>query len=205
MLEAVVAFFVYIVESFTGNVLENSLVTTCSRANAEGRESPEVESLIQENALNDFTQFDLVSSSDTVFQEFDPPSESSGNMAWKLSRPAPWGSFFTCFKTVFVMQFVFGSSIALLAIAVVVLDFNTADLCYEKTFTWNSMPAIIQSIRVTGQSVEGFFIQLWHFFIMLCMFGSSVMKELSQPFNNQSPRCLHGRLLSALLTDVWHL
>lgn len=179
MLEAVVAFFVYIVESFTGSVLENSLVTTCSRANAEGRESPEVESLIQENALNDFTQFDLVSSSDTVFQEFDPPSESSGNMAWKLSRPAPWGSFFTCFKTVFVMQFVFGSSIALLAIAVVVLDFNTADLCYDKTFTWNSMPAIIQSIRVTGQSVEGFFIQLWHFFIMLCMFGSSVMKELN--------------------------
>ena len=179
MLEAVLAFFVYVVESFTGSVLENyGTVSTCGRVN--NANNSEVESLVQENALDDFTEFvDQTSSSDTVFQEFDAPLGSCGNMAWKRSRPARWKSFLMCFKAVFVMQFVFGSGIALLAIAVVVLDFNTADLCYEKTFSWNSMPQIIQSIRVTGQSVQGFFIQLWHFSLMTCMFGSSVMKELN--------------------------
>lgn len=176
MLEAVVAFFVYIVESFTGSVLENSSVTSCGRMNADDNEAQGVEPLVQENGFGDFTRFDP---SDTVFQEFDPAPRSSGNMAWKLSRP-PWcQSFVMSFKTVFFMQFVFGCSIALLAIVVVVLDFNTADLCYGKTFRWNSMPQIIQSIRVTGQAVEGFFIQLWHFSIMFCMFGASVMKELN--------------------------
>lgn len=177
MLEAVVAFLVYIIESFTGSVIENSSATTYRRTSANQRnDSQEVEALVQENALSDFTDFDP---NDAVFQEFDPPLGSSGKMAWKLSRSPGWESAVTCFKTVFAMQFIFGFSIGLLAIAVAVIDFNTADLCYEKTSRWYSMPHIIQSIRVTGQSIEGFFIQLWHFFIMLCMFGPSVMKELN--------------------------
>ena len=174
MLEAIAAFFVYLVESFTGSVLENTSVRTCGHINADSK-SQEVERLVQENEF----KFDVDNSSDTVFQEFDPPPGSFGNMAWKLSRPARWKSFVMCFKTVVVMQLLFGSSIALLAIAVLVLDFNTVDLCYPETFNWNSMPQIIQSIRVTAQSVEGFFTELWHFLIMLCMFGSSVMKELN--------------------------
>ena len=183
MLEALVAFFVYIAESFTGSVLENSSVTTHCRQDQEdinNSDSQEVERLLPEtDPLKDFTKFDPENASDTIFQEFDPPPGCSGSMAWKLSRPAPWKSFVMCFKTVFAMHFLWGSSIALLAITVVVLDFNIADLCYEKTFRWNSMPKMIQSIRVTGQAVEGFFIQLWHFFIMLCMFGFSTMKELN--------------------------
>ena len=159
----------------------------------------EVERLLEEgDGLNDFTKFDPENSSDTIFQEFDPLPGSSGNMAWKLSRPVPWKSFLMCFKTVLVMQFLLGSSIGLISIAVVVLDFNTADLCYEKTFQWNSMPKIIQSIRVTGQSVEGFFIQLWHFFhnaVHVWVFRD----ERTQPFNVESPCCLHGRLLSPIL------
>lgn len=182
MLDAVVAFFVYIVESFTGSVLENSSIPTCGHENDRNnsRSIQEIEPLVQDTQqeipLDDFTKFEPT---DTVFQEFDPPPGSSGKMAWKDSRPSRGQSFVTCFKTVFLMQFLFGSGIAFLAIAVVVVDVNTADLCYEKTSTWNSMPHIIQSIRVTSQSVEGFFIQLWHFFIMLCMFGCSVMKELN--------------------------
>ena len=182
MLEALVAFFVYIAESFTGSVFENSSVTHCrqDQEDINNSDSQEVERLLPEtDALNDFTKFDPENASDTIFQEFDPPPGCSGSMAWKLSRPAPWKSFVMCFKTVFAMHFLWGSSIALLAITVVVLDFNIADLCYEKTFRWNSMPKMIQSIRVTGQAVEGFFIQLWHFFIMLCMFGFSTMKELN--------------------------
>ena len=77
------------------------------------------------------------------------------------------------------MQLLLGSSIALLAITVVVLDFNMADLCYEKTFRWNSMPKMIQSIRVTGQAFEGFCIQLWH---LLAAFMDACYRLFSQIF-----------------------
>ena len=152
MLEAVVTFLAYIVESFTGSVIENYSRTRCGRATFENSDSTEVEALVQEGALRDFTKFDP---DDTVFQEFNAPVGCCGKMAWKLSRPSTWKSMLHCFKTVFTMQFVFGSSIGLLAVLVILLDLNTADLCYEKTFTWNSIPPLIQSIRVTGQCVEG--------------------------------------------------
>ena len=171
---------VYIVESFTGSVIENSSATArCRRASSESSDNAEAEALVQveeDHVLRDFTDFEL---DDDVFQEFDPPPRSTGKMAWKLSRPPSWKSAFTCLKTVLVMQLLFGSSIGLLAIAVAVIDFNTADLCYEKTLRWDGMPHLIQSIRVTGQSMEGFLIQLWHFSVMLCMFGFSIMKELN--------------------------
>lgn len=176
MLEAVVIFLAYIVESFTGSVIENYSGTTCRRASSENSDSTEYVALVQESALSDFTNFDP---NDTVFQEFNPPLGCCGKMAWKLSRPSTWKSMLLCFKTVFTLQVVFGSSIGLLAVAVILLDLNTADLCYEKTFRWNSIPPLIQSIRVTGQCVEGFFIEIWHFSIMLCMFGCLVMKELN--------------------------
>ena len=180
MLEAVVAFLVYIAESFTGGVLENlSITASCGSRDVEGAiEKHELDRLLPEahSVLSEFTRFDA---SDTIFQEFDPPDGDFGIMAWKKSRPSWLKTLFICFKTVFVMQVIIGSSIALVAIAVLVLDFNTADLCYEKTSNWNTMPPIIQRIRVVSQSVEGFIIQLWHISIMLCMFGYSVLKDLN--------------------------
>ena len=175
MLEAVATFFVYVVESFTGSVIENS-APRCRRASSDDAEGQALVEMGENHVLSDFTDFDP---DDDVFQEFDPPDRSTGAMAWKCSRPPCWKSVLTCFKTVLIMQLLFGSSIGLLAIAVAVIDFNTADLCYEKTLNWYSMPRWIQSIRVTGQSIEGFFIQLWHLSVMLCMFGFSTMKELN--------------------------
>ena len=184
MLGAIAAFIVYIAESFTGSVLENSSITsTCESRVVGAVDNEELEPLLPEtdSVLSEFTRFDP---SDTIFQEFDPPNGALGSMAWKKSRPSRLQSFIICFKTVFVMQVIIGSSIALVAIAVLVLDFNTADLCYEKTLNWNTMPPIIQSIRVVSQSVEGFIIELWHFSIMLCMFGYSVLKDLNLPTIN---------------------
>ncbi|XP_068755263.1 uncharacterized protein [Montipora capricornis] len=100
-------------------------------------------------------------------------------MAWKDSRPSRWTSFVSCFRAIFPMQLIIGSSIGLLAIAVAVVDFNTAHLCYQETFRWNSMLRVIQSVEVISQSVEGFIVELWHFSIMLCMFGYSVLKDLN--------------------------
>ena len=180
MLEAVVAFIVYIAESFTGSVLENSPIRTrcASRVVGDVENEKEVQPLLPEadSVLREFTRFDP---SDTIFQEFDPPNDAVGIMAWKKSRPSRLQSFTICLKTVFVTQVIIGSSTALVAIAVLVLDFNTARLCYEKTLNWNTMPPIIQSIRVVSQSVEGFIIELWQFFIMLCMFGYSFMKDVN--------------------------
>ncbi|XP_068696254.1 uncharacterized protein [Montipora foliosa] len=178
MLEAVVAFIVYIVESFTASVLENPPTTPCGSRNVEDHDNFEIEPLLvkQRSTLEEFTNFDP---NDTIFQEFDPPFGACGSMAWKDSRPSRWTSFVSCFRAIFLMQLIIGSSIGLLAIAVAVVDFNTADLCYEKTLNWTSMPRVIQSIRVTGQSVEGFMIELWHFSIMLCLFGYSVLKDLN--------------------------
>ncbi|KAL9984531.1 hypothetical protein ACROYT_G006835 [Oculina patagonica] len=114
MLEAVITFLAYIIESFTGSVIENYSGTRCRRASSENSDSAEVEALVQEGALSDFTKFDP---KDTVFQEFNPPVGRCGKMAWKLSRPSTWKSMRLCFKTVFTMQFLFGSSIGLLAVA----------------------------------------------------------------------------------------
>jgi len=164
-------------------------------------DSTEYVALVQESALSDFTNFDP---NDTVFQEFNPPLGCCGKMAWKLSRPSTWRSMLLCFKAVFTMQVVFGSSIGLLAVAVILLDLNTADLCYEKTFKWDSIPPLIQSIRVTGQCVEGFFIEIWHFFDNAMHVWLSSY-ERTQSFNDKSPRCLYRLLLSPLPTDVWHL
>ena len=188
MLEAVVAFIVFIAESFTGGVLENlSITAKCGSRDVEGNiQEHEGEPLLSETRVNSaethdslLSEFRINDSSDKIFQEFDPPEGDFEIMAWKKSRPSWLKTLFICFKTVFVMQVVIGSSIALVAIAVLVLDFNTVDLCYEKTLNWNTMPPIIQRIRVVSQSVEGFIIELWQFLIMLCMFGYSVLKKLN--------------------------
>ena len=94
MLEAVVAFIVYIADSFTGGVLENvSIRATCgSRDDEEDIQEHEVERLLPEthSLLSEFTRFDL---SDTIFQEFDPPDGAFGIMAWKKSRPSRLKTF----------------------------------------------------------------------------------------------------------------
>ena len=118
MMEVLAAFFVYIAESFTGSVLENSSVSTCrqDQEDINNSDMQEVDRLLAEtDALNDFTKFDPGNAS----EGFDPPHGSCGSMSKKLSRPAPWKSFLMCFKTVFAMQFFLGSSIALIAITVV--------------------------------------------------------------------------------------
>lgn len=97
MLEAVVAFIVYIAESFTGGVLENwSIRTTCeSRVVGNDDNNKELEPLLQAHSVwSEFTRFDP---SDTIFQEFDPPDGSFGSMAWKKSRPSR-------LKTLFVLR-----------------------------------------------------------------------------------------------------
>lgn len=87
MLEAVATLLVYIIESFTGSVIENSATARCRRGTSESSDNAEVEALVQveENpVLRDFTDFDP---DDNVFQEFDPLPRNTGKMAWKGSRP----------------------------------------------------------------------------------------------------------------------
>ena len=82
MFEAVVAFFAYIFESFTGSVLENSPTTPCESRNVQDHDNSEIEPLLvqQRFTFEDFTKFDP---NDTIFQEFDPPFGACESMAWK--------------------------------------------------------------------------------------------------------------------------
>lgn len=105
MLEAVATFFVYIVESFTGSVIENSATARCRRASSDDAEGQALLQVGENLVLSDFTDFDP---DDDVFQEFVPPDRTNGKMAWKLSRPPFLKSVLTCFKAVLMMQLLLG-------------------------------------------------------------------------------------------------
>lgn len=164
LVEPVVAFFVFLAQSFTSSVVDNYTADTSEQ------------DLLREGRLDCFTEFDA---DDAIFQEFDAPDNETGPTAWKSGRPDVGKFFLRCFKTVLLIQIGAGASIGLVALVIVILDFNTADLCYEKTLSWNTMPRSVQSIRVAGQVVEGFLIQLWHFSLVLSIFGWSAIKEVN--------------------------
>ena len=170
MLTEIVVFFAFLIESCTGGVLQNLPY-------GRGEQADEEQALLQQpvsdgNLLRDFTDFD---EDDAIFQEF----EARGENTWRESRRSLRDSCWLCFKTVLQIQAVAGLGLGLLAVVLALLDFNTADLCYERTFMWDTIPPIIQSIRVTGQAIEGFVIELWDFLLMLIVFGWKIMKDLN--------------------------
>ena len=173
--EATLAFFVYVGESFTASVIDN-----CSGPNNRNKrqetECDESRPLVPQNTLADFREFD---EKDVVFQEFDPPVGESVKTGWRLSRPSRLRVLWQCLKCVFFIQVCVGGTIGIWAAFIVLLDLNTADLCYDKTTEWNQMPKEIQSIRVSASAVEGFLIELWNFFYMTVIFGWGLMKELN--------------------------
>ena len=175
--EVVLAFFVYIGESFTASVIDNYSGPSNQEGSGESEDSG-FEPVIPEpeDALVDFREFD---DKDVIFQEFDPPVGESVKAGWRLSRPSRLRVLWQCLKCVFFIQVCVGGAIGIWAAFIVLLDLNTADLCYDKTTEWNQMPKEIQSIRVSASAVEGFLIELWNFFYMTVIFGWGLMKELN--------------------------
>ncbi|KAJ7392837.1 hypothetical protein OS493_010497 [Desmophyllum pertusum] len=164
-------FFVYVTEKFTSGVIQSY----------QRQRLPEDAPLIQpQDPLEDFKKFN---NNDAIFQEYDPPPGDDSKMGWKRSRPTKWWmSLWKAVKCVFCIQILGGLAVGSLAIAIVVLAFNSADLCYDhysQSQNWTSLPRKIQAIIVAGESVEGFVVQMSSFLLIFILFGWPLVKKLN--------------------------
>jgi hypothetical protein len=173
MIAEIIAVIGLLIENCTGVIIVEKVPL---RTREEVEEAPLIQAE-QRHRLQDFTKFDA---NDAIFREYDPPeNEEEDPKAWKKSRPSIKSSIWKCFKFVFFIQTVSGTALGFLVIFIAFLDFNSADLCYDQTANWNKMPDVIASIRVAGQAVEGFIIELWNYLLLSTVFPWSVMKELN--------------------------
>ncbi|XP_078374655.1 uncharacterized protein LOC144658174 [Oculina patagonica] len=192
--------FVYITETFTAGVIQSY----------QGQGFLENDPLIQrQDPLEDFKKFD---NNDTIFQEYDPPPRDDSKMGWKRSRPEKWWmSLGKAMKCVFCIQILAGLAVGSLAILVLVLDFNSIDLCYE-TFHgnhgglihWNSTSHEIQAIIATGNAVEGFVVLMLPFLLITTMFGWPLVRKLNLLFFNPLVALLDTCYLVCLQAFGYH-
>ena len=133
--------------------------------------------LLRQDPLEDFKKFNP---RDTIFQEYDPPPGDEDKMAWKKSRPAKWWmSLWKAAKYVFCIQILGGLALGLLAILILILDFNFVDLCFDRQHGhWNSLPPNIQAIIMTGECLQAYVVQMWTFLLIVTMFGWHLVKKL---------------------------
>ena len=162
--------FVYVTETFSAGVIQSY----------QGQGFLEDAPLIQhQDPLEDFKKFD---NNDTIFQEYDPPSGDDSKMGWKRSRPPKWWmSLWKAVKDVFCIQILGGLALGSLAILILVLDFNSVDLCYDRQLhgNWNTLPHSIQAIVVTAETAEAYVVQMWSFLLIITMFGWPLLKKLN--------------------------
>ena len=151
--------------------------------------------LQRQDPLEDFKKFNP---NDQVFQEYDPPSGDDSKMGWKRSRPPTWRlSLWKAMKQAFYIQILGGVALGLLAIVILVIDFNTVSLCYDmQSKNWTAIPKRIQAVMVTADTTEAYLVQLWSFLVVLTMFGWRLIKELNLVFLN---------LLGAFLDTCYRL
>ena len=178
--------FVYISETFAAGVIQSY----------QGQVLLEDAPLLQrQDPLEDFKKFNP---NDQIFQEYDPPSGDDSKMGWKRSRPPTWRlSLWKAMKHAFCIQILGGVALGSLAIVILVLDFNTVDLCYDmQSKNWTAIPKRIQAVMVTADTTEAYLVQLWPFLVVLTMFGWRLIKELNLLFLN---------LLGAFLDTCYRL
>ena len=122
--------FIYFSETFTAGVIQSY----------QGQELDVAPLLRQEDLLEDFKKFG--NENDVIFQEYDPPAEDNSKMGWKASRPASWWhSLWKAMKHAFCIQIVGGVALGSIAILILVLDFNTVDLCFDwQKSNWTALP-----------------------------------------------------------------
>ena len=161
--------FIYFSETFTAGVIQSY----------KGQELDVAPLLRQEDLLEDFKKFG--NENDVIFQEYDPPAEDNSKMGWKASRPASWWhSLWKAMKHAFCIQIVGGVALGSIAILILVLDFNTVDLCFDwQKSNWTALPKRTQAVMVTGACCQAYMVQLWSFLVVLFLFGWPLIKELN--------------------------
>ena len=160
---------VYFTETFTAGVIQSY----------QGQGLLHNDLLIQQqDPLEDFNKFDQ---QDTIFQEYDPPPGDDSKMGWKRSRPTKWWmSLWKAMKYIFCIQIVGGGALGSFAILILILDFNSVDLCFDMQSTnWTTLPKTLQAVMVTAATTEAYFVQMWTFLVVLVIFGWPVIKKLN--------------------------
>ena len=168
--------FAYISETFAAGVIQSY----------QGEVPLEETPLVQPQGRNEIDR------NDKIFQEYGPPSEDD------RPRPPTWRlSLWKAMKHAFCIQILGGVALGSLAIVILVLDFNTVDLCYDmQSKNWTAIPKRIQAVMVTADTTEAYLVQLWPFLVVLTMFGWRLIKELNLLFLN---------LLGAFLDTCYRL
>ena len=162
--------FAFVTERFTAGVIQSY----------QGQGVLEDAPLMQgHDPLEAFRKFDV---NDTIFQEYDALPGDESKMSWKRSRPSKWWmSLWKALKDVFRIQILGGLTLGTLAIFILVLDFNSVDLCYDRQFHghWNSLPPKIQAIIVTADTAEAYVVQMWSFLVLATMFDWPFLRKLN--------------------------
>ncbi|XP_078350057.1 uncharacterized protein LOC144639498 [Oculina patagonica] len=161
----------YLAETFTAGVIQSY--------QGQARVLEDDPLIRGQDPLEDFKKF---RNNDTIFQEYDPPPGDDSKMGWKRSRPAKWWmSLWKAVKDVFCIQILGGLALGSVAILILVLDFNSVDLCYEQKTNghWKTIPPYIQAIIVTADTTEAYVIQMWPFLLIITMFGWHLVKKLN--------------------------
>ena len=161
--------FAYITETFTAGVIQSY----------QGQGLLEDAPLLQQqDPLEEFRKFDP---DDVIFQEYDPPVDDNSKMGWKRSRPPTWRmSLWKAMTHAFYIQIVCGVALGSLAILILVLDFNSVDLCFDmQSKNWTALPKRTQAVMVTAATTEAYVVQLWTFLVMLVVFGWHLIKKLN--------------------------
>ena len=168
--------FAYISETFAAAVIQSY----------QGEVPLEETPLVERQDQNEIDR------NDKIFQEYGPPSEDD------RPRPPTWRlSLWKAMKHAFCIQILGGVALGSLAIVILVLDFNTVDLCYDmQSKNWTAIPKRIQAVMVTADTTEAYLVQLWPFLVVLTMFGWRLIKELNLLFLN---------LLGAFLDTCYRL
>ena len=170
---------VYITEKISAEAIESY----------QGQGFLEDAPLIQQDPLEDFKKF---GNNDTIFQEYDPPPGDDTKMGWKRSRPPKWWmSLWKAMKCVFCIQILGGLALGFFVSLILVLDFNSIDLCYEtfhanqpseivgKFIHWNSTSHEIQAIIVTGDTTEAYLVLMLPCLLVISMFGWPLVRKLN--------------------------
>ena len=74
-------------------------------------------------------------------------------------------------KCAFCISILGGFALGSLAILILIINFNTVDLCYDlQRSNWTSLAKRYQLIILTIATSEAYVIQLWTFLVVLTMF-----------------------------------
>lgn len=190
----IIAFSVSVIEGVAGGVLQNYRLNDLKNGNSRGgdvernenekdtqeRLLPDSLNSLKRKALEDFDD------EDCIYEEFSVPSEivedtigdceEISYFTWKHYRGSPLNWMKMCIIYSFYIVVLCSFFISTVAVGIMFIDINTADVCFNTK--WHNLPKSVQRVRVTMQVIEGWILQFFHIFTLICVFGFKLIDQL---------------------------